>query len=104
MIHLPPQPRQTANDGEIVKDADGEQPAMIQHIREFQANASTQMWNLKDGHATAVFIGERVITALTHTPQESADTPPQRPDRDSNGEDNIQGHQPGKRRRSQPPT
>ena len=77
---------------------------MIQHTREFQANASTQTWNLNAGHVTAVFTGDRVITAPTHTHQVSADMPPQRPDRDNNGEDNIPGHQPGRRLQNQLPT
>ena len=103
MIHLPPLPRQTANDGEIVKDADGEQPAMIQHTREFQANANILMWNLSAGHVKAVYTGERVTTTPTLTHQVSVDMPPQRPDRDSNGEDSIPDHQPGRQLQNQLP-
>ena len=81
MIHLTPLSRQVASDGEIVKDADGEQPAMIQHTREFQANASIQTWNLSAGHGTAVLQGDRVITELTLIHLVSAGMPLQRPER-----------------------
>ena len=103
MIHRTSQLKQTVKDGEIAKVADGEQPVMIQHTREFQANASILTWNLSAGHVTAVYTDERVTTTPTPIHQVSVDMPPQRPDRDSNGEDSIPDHQPGRQLQNQLP-